>query len=120
MWVESSLQIGDRPVGLQIELLDEDSKERVAAVLAWLTLEAVRNQSSADGIAWHEYVGEVMERHVAFFVQGQDADAFDVMWWNEAVGYAFLEFVGQNALAGRVNRHLTTLRSMAAETRVES
>jgi len=48
MWVESQVHVGNDSIGLRIERLDADACERTAAVLAWLTLEAMRSGAEAE------------------------------------------------------------------------
>jgi hypothetical protein len=41
MWFESALQVGDEPVGLSVQRLD-DERDSTAATPAWLALEIFR------------------------------------------------------------------------------
>lgn len=120
MWVESSLQIGDRDIQLRVERLEDDVRDRTAAVLAWLTLETVRAADGSAGVAaWHECVAELLRQHVSFVVPGAtDSEDLGSAWWNEAVGRAFLQFVRDNELAPAINRHLEGMRTVEMSGRL--
>lgn len=115
------MQIGDLDVQLCIERLQDDVRDRTAAVLAWLTLEAVRAQGDVGAAAWHECVAELLRQHVSFVVPGASApNDLGSVWWNEAVGRAFVQFVRDNEMAPAINRHLEMLTGLGASERPES
>ena len=62
------MQIGDQDVQLCVERLEDEVRGRTAAVLAWLTLETVREDGAAGAVAWHECVAELLRQHVSFVV----------------------------------------------------
>jgi len=111
MWIESSVTVGDRPVGLNIERLDDDGREKTAAVLAWLTLEVLTGATPHAMSMWHDYAAEILRQHVSFVIADQaDPEHLGSAWWSEAVGYALVEFVRHNELARSITRHLETMR----------
>ncbi len=112
MWVDTVLQVGDEQVGLSIERLDQDDQERTAVALAWLTLEACRAGIANESVAWHDLVGDLLRDHVAFTVPETRLESLDPAWWNEAMGRALVQFVRQNDLGPRINRHLATLQDL--------
>jgi hypothetical protein len=121
MWVESSMQIGDQDIQLCIERLEDDARDRTAAVLAWLTLEAVRANGGVGAAAWHECVAELLRQHVSFVVPGaSEPNDLGPAWWSEAVGRAFVQFVRDNEMAPAINRHLEVLTGLGAPERPES
>lgn len=114
MWIGSSIQVGECPVRLSVEKLDERACDRTAAVLAWLTLEQLMSEQAA--LAWNGFVADVVRDHVLLWIPGeQDCDQLGPEWWNEAMGLAFLQFVRDNELSPRVNRHLETLRTVGGQ-----
>jgi hypothetical protein len=115
MWVESSMQIGDQDVQLCIERLEDDVRDRTAAVLAWLTLETVRADDGVGAAAWHECAAELLRQHVSFVVpSAAEPNDLGPAWWNEAVGRAFCQFVRHNEMAPAINRHLEMLTGLGA------
>ena len=66
MWVESQFHIGNDSIGVCVHRLDPDECERTAAMLAWLTLEAMRSGAESESGPWHEFVNGVLGQHVAF------------------------------------------------------
>ena len=119
MWIESSVQVGDRPVVLCVECLDDEERERTAAQLAWLTIEAFGCGAEGATVAWHEFVAGILRQHVTFSIPEEQLAGLGHEWWNEAMGRALLQFVRQNGLALSVNRHIDTLR-LAVAGRTES
>src|SRR5262245_59491003 len=113
MWVESFMQIGDHAVRLSVEQLQEDVRDRTAAVLAWLTLETLREDNASGEVAWHECVADLVRQHVSFVVTGAScSEDLGSEWWNEAVGLAFLQFVRDNELAPVVHQHIVGIRTV--------
>jgi hypothetical protein len=121
MWIESTVRVCDRPVGLRIERLDDHGREQVAAALAWLTMEAFSSLGADAMSAWNTYAAEILRDHV-WFVIGDDEhpQGLESEWWNQAFGRAFVEFVRQNELSVTINRHLDALRGMAQRPAAES
>jgi hypothetical protein len=113
MGVESSLQVGDQDVQLCVERLEDNVRDRTAAVLAWLTLETVSENGTTGAVAWHECVAELLRQYVNFVVPAAPSpEALGPAWWDEAVGRAFLQFVRYNELAPAINRHLQEMRTV--------
>jgi hypothetical protein len=112
MWVETVLQVGDEQVGVSIERLEHDEQERTAVALAWLTLEACRAGIANQSVAWHDLVGDLLRDHVAFTVPETRIENLGPAWWNEAMGRALVQFVRQNDLGPRINRHLAALQDL--------
>jgi hypothetical protein len=106
MWVESVVHVGDQSVSLAVERLDAQERERTAAILAWLTLDAIRSIGGNGITAWHEFVSDVLREHVTFAVADKCLQDLGSTWWSEVVSRALLQFVHQNDLAPSINRHL--------------
>ena len=121
VWTESSMQVGEYPVQLCIERLDDSAKERAAAVLAWLTLEALTGEHGRGDAAWHEFVAAMLRDHVTFSI-ANDSLALELGqdWWNEAIGRAFVQFIRDNELSPRINHHVDTLRAMGTAVGAET
>jgi len=113
MWIESAVQVGDLPVCVSVERLDDQRREQTAAVLAWLTLEALTDAQGNSTRAWHEHVAEIVRDHVAFVIDdGTRPDDLGTSWWTEAIGVAFIQFVRHNELAESINRHVEVMRRL--------
>lgn len=111
--------VGDHAIGLSVQRLDDDERERTAAVLAWLTLDVIRSGIS-DSTAWNEGVNEILRRHVTLSVPDERLKRPDSPWWNELISRALREFVRQNDLAPSINRHLQTFQGAGLAVRRES
>jgi len=110
MWIESLVQVGDRPIGLQIERLDDERREQTAVVLAWLTLQTLVDRSDAP-LPWHQYAADILRDHVSFVISDEPhPERLEPAWWAEALGRALVEFVRHNELGPSINRHLQTMR----------
>ncbi len=120
MWVESVVHVGDQPVSLSVERLDAQERERTAAILAWLTLDAIRSGGGNGATAWHDFVSDVLREHVTFAVADECLEDLGSTWWNEVVSRALLQFVHQNELAPSVNRHLQIMKELGGSDRPES
>lgn len=63
MWVESQFHVGRCAIGVRVHRLDADECERTAAMLVWLTLEAMRaGAESGSGRPWHEFVNGLLSK----------------------------------------------------------
>jgi len=120
MWVESVEQVGDELVGLCVERLNDDARERTAATIAWVTLEAVRCGAADTSAPWQELMHDVMRRHVSFSVSDERAANLDAEWWSQAIDRALRQFLRQNELASRVNRHIDTMLRVCRSNHQES
>jgi len=109
MWVESVEQVGDELVGLSVERLDDDARERTAATIAWVTLETVRGGAIDTSTPWQELMHDVMRQHVSFAVPDERAANLDAERWSEAIDCALRQFMRQNELASSVNRHIDAM-----------
>ncbi len=108
MWVESFVAVGDQSVALSVERLDAESRNRTAATLAWLTLDAMGHGGSSD--AWDQFVSDLLHKHVAFSVRPDRLEQLGLEWWHEAVGRALQQFVRSNELAASINHHLEAIQ----------
>jgi hypothetical protein len=121
MWIESTVRVCDRPVGLRIERLDDQGREQTAAALAWLTMEAFSSLRADAMSAWNTYTAELLRDHVWFVIgDDQHPEQLESKWWDQAFARAFIEFVRHNDLAASVKRHLDFLRGMAQRPAAES
>jgi hypothetical protein len=121
MWVDSTVRVGDRAIGLHVERLDDHDREQTAAALAWLTLEACSSVRADAMSAWNNQAAEILRAHVWFVIgDDQHPEQLESAWWEQAFGRAFVEFVRQNELAASINRHLDTLRAMRQRPPAES
>jgi hypothetical protein len=68
MWVEAIEQIGAEAVGLSVERLDDDARERTAMTIAWLTVQALKTPTVEELAAWHAMMEAVVRQHVLFSV----------------------------------------------------
>jgi hypothetical protein len=115
MWIESRLQVGDRPIGLQIERLDDERREQTAVVLAWLALQTLAHDRSDAPLSWHQYAADILRDHVSFVINDEPhPERLEPSWWAEALGRALAEFVRHNDLAPSINRHLKAMRETTA------
>jgi len=114
MWVESQFHVGRCAIGVRVHRLDADECERTAAMLAWLTLEAMRADADSGSSPWHEFVNGLLCQHVAFVVPDERLAEATPEWWSEVVGRALTQFVRDNDLAGSINRHLQMLQDAAS------
>ena len=115
MWVESQVHVGRCAIGVRVHRLDADECERTAAMLAWLTLDAMRAGTEPGSGPWREFVNGLLRQHVAFVVPDDRLADATPEWWSEVVGRALTQFVRDNDLAGRINRHLQMLRDAASD-----
>jgi len=107
------MQVGDHQLGLSVERLDHDQRERTAAVLAWLTLDAITMvNGDAGSTAWHEFVNDVLQYHVTFSMPDTQPTAVGAAWWSEAVSRALTQFIRENDLGARINRHMEAFAHM--------
>jgi len=120
MWVQSTVDVGNERVRLSIERLDDEARERTAATLAWLTLEAFTIDDPEEHTSWHEFASEVLRRHVTFAVPDTRVRQITVPWWNEALARALTCFIRENNLATSINRHIETLLRVSQPGRRES
>ena len=113
MWVESIVHVGDHQIQLCVEQLQAPELERTAAVMAWLSLETLLRGTPTELAAWYDMVAETVGHHVTF-VMAEDLVPSELggRWWDEAVATAFIQFIRDNELAPRINRHLETLRTV--------
>jgi len=119
MWVESLEHVGDQAVGLCVQRLDEDERERTAALLAWVTLDAIRGGGD-ESMAWTECVNEILRQHVALSVPDERLERPESPWWNELISRALQEFVRQNDLAPAIGRHLHAFQGIGVAGQRES
>jgi hypothetical protein len=120
MWVESRVHVGNDSIRVQVQHLDNDERERTAATLAWLTLEAMRSGADSECGPWHELVNGLLGQHVAFEVPDDRLAEATTEWWSEVVGRALTQFVRENDLAASINRHVPILQGAAAGSGFQS
>jgi hypothetical protein len=109
MWVESSILVGNQPVGLSMQLLEPDECERAAAAIAWFAPQSLSDAAAADAVTWRTFIETVIFQHVEFTVPEEKVEAFGLAWWNEATGRAMAEFVRTNHLEPAVNRYIDAI-----------
>jgi len=110
------MHVGDLAVGLCIHRLEDEERERTAAVFAWLTLQVFGGGADSGHAAWNDFAHDVLRDHVTFTVPEERVAGLGPAWWNETLGRALLQFVRQNELAPSINRHLEAMRGLAAES----
>lgn len=118
-----------REVGLSVERLDPQERERTAAELASLTLNAISSCGPNEAIAWREFVHNVLE-YISFAATDEHLESLwnrcrcrrrreGAMWWSVTISCALLRFV-HNQLAPSINRHLQILKELGASKRPKS
>jgi hypothetical protein len=120
MWVESVEQVGDEPIGLRAERLDDDARERTAVTIACLTLDALRGTTVDDLLPWHHFMEGVVRQHVSFSISEDRLEHADAGWWRAVIGRAIVRFMHENEPAPTVNRHLEALTQTEHTNRHES
>jgi hypothetical protein len=116
MWVQSVLHVGDLTVGLRVHRLDDEERERTAAVFAWLTLQLVGSDMDRGSPEWNDFAHDVLRDHVTFTVPEDRVENLGPAWWNETLGRALVQFVRRNDLAASINRHLEAMRGLGVES----
>lgn len=109
MWVEAIEQIGAEAVGLSVERLDDDARERTAMTIAWLTVQALKSPTVEELAAWQAMMEAVVRQHVLFSVSDDRIANPNPAWWREAIGRAIVRFVRMNELGPTINRHMKAL-----------
>ena len=113
MWVESSILVGNQPVGLSVHLLEADECEQAAAAIAWFSVHAWDGTPATDPAAWQTFIERAVSPHVAFSVPEEKMEGLGPAWWSEATARAMRELVRANRLESAVNRHVQILESAA-------
>jgi hypothetical protein len=113
MWVESSILVGNQPVGLSVHLLEPDECEQAAAAIAWVAVHALDGTPATDPAMWQTFIERVISQHVAFTVPEETMEDLGPAWWSEATTRAMRELVRINQLESAVNRHVQILESAA-------
>ena len=116
MWVESSVLVGDHPVGLSVHLLESDECDQTAAAIAWFAVHAVDGAPTTDPAAWQAFFERVISPYVAFTVSEENVDGLGPAWWSEAAARALAAFVRANRLESAVGRHVQILEGAARST----
>ena len=113
MWVESSILVGNQPVGLSVHLLESDECEQAAAAIAWFAVHVLDGARATDPATWQTFIESVISPHVAFTVPEEKVEDLGPAWWSEATARAMTEFMRANRLASAVNRHRHILERAA-------
>jgi hypothetical protein len=113
MWIDTSIMVGDQPVGLAVQRLESSERDRAAASLAWFSHLAITGDSSTESAEWQTFMQSVIFEHVRFAVQG-NTDELTASWWDEACRQAIVAFVEANELSPALKRHLRAIERPGA------
>jgi hypothetical protein len=117
MWIDTSIVVGDQPVGLSVQRLDPDTRDRAAAILAWFSHLAMTSDTRTDPEAWQSFMQTVVFEHVKFTVPDKTDEQLDELsaaWWDDAGRQAIMAFIQANGLSPALKLHLQTIEQSAA------
>lgn len=115
MWIETSIVVGNRPVGLSVHRLEAGARNRAAASLAWFSHAALTGDASGEPDVWQTFMQDVIFEHVRFTIPGMtesQLDGLDTAWWNEASRQAIVAFVEANELSPSLKQHLEAIAQL--------
>lgn len=95
-------EIDGRFVEMQVDILDQPARERLAASIAWLA----EQEGEAGLSAWEAFATDIVGAHVDFTIDERDLDAVDGIWWGQAIFSAATALMDVNGLAPEIRRSL--------------
>jgi hypothetical protein len=116
LWVQSTFDVGGRTIGVAVRRLDATVAARLAASLAWHTVNLLDGVYAGDGDEWPATLRHILCHHVTLTMDEQAVKDLDDVNVSSAVcAGAVAAFIKANGLNGSISRELATyLRSDAA------
>lgn len=107
--VHRAAVVDGRAVGMDVDVLEADARQQLAASIAWLS----REELTSGLVAWQAFASNVVAAHVAFTVDDGDLLDADATWWARVVYAGASALMDVNALAPTICRSLSSLAAAA-------